>query len=281
MDDAASNELERDLREIFQLVDRDGGGTSKFSFSFLVDLSNGCLSSFFFLLSSFFFLLSSFFFLLFSLEIFSHTHHLFGVLLYFLVDMDELNQLMQMLNMPVASGQMSQMMSEISSDEDGEISLDDFLIAMKAEQTNPHMKHLLLRDFELFRPSNCAPGYIPRDQLVELLLTYTNDNGLEESSDDIGSKKNNDSNKNDDNDNQKTTDTDTNAEKDATATQSLPEIDRGQEQNAWTKSGLRDLIHNIPMNCFAENNKNLIHFEKLIETMLVTTLDPFLVEDNQ
>ena len=86
------------------------------------------------------------------------------------VDMDELNQLMRMLNMPVVSGQMEKMMAEVSSTGDGEITMEDFLHIMKAKEKNPHTKHLLLADFELFRPANCPKGYIPREQLVNVLL---------------------------------------------------------------------------------------------------------------
>ena len=185
------------------------------------------------------------------------------------VDMDELNQLMQMLNMPVASGQMSQMMSEISSDEDGEISLEDFLRAMKAETTNPHTKHLLLRDFELFRPQNCPSGYIPRDKLLELLLTYAaGEDG--HTSTEKATKEDVDSLHN-----TETTSSQNEKEKEEQILNNEDSVG-----DIWTKSGIRDLIQNIPLDCFHKKSKNLINFNKLITTMLgEDMLDPFQEEE--
>ena len=104
-------DLDHDLREIFQLVDRDGGGT---------------------------------------------------------IDMDELQQLMLLLGIPVLDGQMAKMVGEIAASGSGEITLEDFLRVMKDEDRNGHTKQLLLRDFEQFRPANCPRGHIPVGELAQV-----------------------------------------------------------------------------------------------------------------
>ena len=60
--------------------------------------------------------------------------------------MDELQQLMNRLGIPVLDGQMARMIGEIASNESGEISLDDFLSVMKEGQSK-HLRHLLMLDF--------------------------------------------------------------------------------------------------------------------------------------
>jgi Ca2+-binding EF-hand superfamily protein len=235
------------------------------------------------------------------------------------VDMDELNQLMRMLNMPVVSGQMEKMMAEVSSTGDGEITMEDFLHVMKAKEKNPHTKHLLLADFELFRPANCPKGYIPREQLVNVLLKQSrtegemtkqqNTEGLGNSND--GKKNTNSTNGVDtstNNDVNNTTNADQNevnqggttsgsssSSSSSTTTTSTQQnsttnsmtkeqqmLKEQQEQNderqegKWTESDIRDLIHNIPSNCFHKERSNLIHYEKLIQVMLGTIDDdPF------
>ena len=198
--------------------------------------------------------------------------------------MDELNQLMQMLNMPIASNQMSKMMSEISTSDDGEISLEDFLVAMKAEQTNPHTRHLLLRDFELFRPSSCEKGYIPREQLVEVLLHHANGDQQQEDVKESsraqpqqesggGGSGGGGSGGGSGSGGSSMTEADR---------LTLEEQRRNEERHegTWSESSIRDLIHNIPLDCFHMKKKNLINYEKLIQTMINDDIiDPFLIDD--
>ena len=288
-----SSANDNDLREIFQLVDRDGGGTSKWCLYFYVALFFRFITNTMVLTS-------------------------LSAVVILPVDMDELNQLMRMLNMPVVSGQMEKMMAEVSSTGDGEITMEDFLHIMKAKEKNPHTKHLLLADFELFRPANCPKGYIPREQLVNVLLKQsrregeitkqqnkeglgnTNDgkkntstNGMETSA---NNGTNNTSNADQNEVNQCGTTSGSSSSSSSTTTTSTQQNsttnsmakeeqilkEQQQEQNderhegKWTESDIRDLIHNIPSNCFHKERSNLIHYEKLIQVMLGTIDDdPF------
>jgi hypothetical protein len=239
--------------------------------------------------------------------------------------MHELNQLMQMLNMPTDSSQMKKMMSEISSTEDGEITMDDFLAVMKAEEKNPHTKHLLLSDFELFRPLNCPAGYIPREQLVKVLLrhskvedqantqtkeeytlsppTSTTDspgkNREQKSSSSTSDNYNSDSRSSNSNSSGggggRTSNANVNHEVSNNNNQlhvnhsisdgEEKDLKQQQESNnenhevKWTETDIRDLIHNIPLDCFHAKNENLIHYKKLIQLMfgdITEDNDPFL-----
>ena len=219
-----------------------------------------------------------------------------SVLSLFQVDDDELNQLMQMLNMPVASGQMGRMMSEISSTDDGEITMDDFLKAMKAEDNSPHTKYLLLRDFEFFRPKNCPAGYIPRDQLVDVLLKHSKTEQTDqqkekdeallpttENGEGVKNSGSHDTGNNNMNGNIDATDqihplNEQNATTNATLEeeQQKQNDERHGDDLKWSESDIRDLINNVPSNCFHVKNVNLINYEKLIEIMLGDSEgDPF------
>ena len=61
----------------------------------------------------------------------------------------------------------------------------------------------------------------------------------------------------------------------------LEEQRRNKERHegTWSESSIRDLIHNIPLDCFHLKKKNLINYEKLIQTMISDDMiDPFLID---
>ena len=198
-------DLDHDLREIFQLVDRDGGGT---------------------------------------------------------IDMDELQQLMLLLGIPVLDGQMAKMVGEIASNGFGEITLEDFLRVMKDEDRNGHTKQLLLRDFELFRPANCPRGHIPVGELAQVLIRYfaflepTAPQGgdavaalpgkEEERSKGAGAA----------------------VAEAAPRFENVSQPDPYASSRKWASSEILDMCKQIPPDCMHPELKDLVNFEKLVTIMI-------------
>ena len=206
--------------------------------------------------------------------------------------MDELQQLMNMLGIPVLDGQMARMIGEIASNESGEISLDDFLSVMKSEGQSKHLRHLLMLDFERLRPMDCPRGHIPKGTLVKVLAKHfvvenehQQGNVDDENVEMRGDDKKGHSGKEDEL--QKLSHSIGSDVSIASAdTKSRPSQspispkETGGRNGQWTVSEIEDTIKQIPLDCYHATRHDLINFELLLNTMLGEDVeDPFAQSD--
>lgn len=282
--------LDHDLKEIFRLVDTDGGGTSTFSL---------CLFCFvlFHLFVRVVFYYPYFCFVAVSSKPlrasprFSSASLFIFVFLLLSVDMDELHQLMNLLGIPILDGQMARMVAEIASNDSGEISLEDFLSAMKSEGQNKHLRHLLRSDFNRFRPMDCPKGHIPKGELVKLLVKHfvTKEDGPVEGGDvNQGSMNGSGDNSGEDEPGMLSYSMGSNgAPRAPGGTLSLAdsrvrlasEDESSMKVAQWTVTEIEDTLKQIPIECYHPTRHDWVNFEMLLNTMLGEDAeDPFAKE---
>ena len=206
------------------------------------------------------------------------------------VDQDELSQLMMLLGMPVLNGQMAHMISEIASIDSKEISLEDFLSAMKSEGQNSHLSHLLLIDFERFRPNDCPRDHIPMSTLVDLLTKHFVKEEEEEEEEDVGEEMDSklspvrnegkerlaasqtSKDERDDGHGQNVAShksgSVTNSSGDLSPNSSKETLSQGDKSGEWTAVEIRDILKQIPPECYHESRSDLINFNMLVNMML-------------
>ena len=195
--------------------------------------------------------------------------------------MDELQQLMNLLGIPILDGQMARMVAEIASNDSGEISLEDFLSVMKAEGQNKHLRHLLRTDFERFRPMDCPRGYIPKGTLVDVLVKHFVHEEDDSKSDSKGGNTSGDEDEPDTLSHSMGSEASSASEGismgDGSKPVFTPEVSNSNTAQ-WTVTGIEDTLKQIPAECYHKVRHDWINFEMLLSTMLGND-DPFTTSE--